>query len=87
VVYLDPETLLPIDFETHYLNLDYANKYDDPKWELLYNYRDVFSLSDLSPDNFMNYATRLLLEEEEAKEYLKRRTLGGPGIKLTEQMD
>ena len=49
VIYVDPLTMLPIDYETHALDLDYANKYDDPRWALLYNYRDTFNLIDLSP--------------------------------------
>jgi hypothetical protein len=30
IIYVDPETLLPIDFETHTFDLDYANKFDIP---------------------------------------------------------
>jgi hypothetical protein len=29
-MYVDPETMLPIDFETHVFDLDNANKYDKP---------------------------------------------------------
>lgn len=39
VMYVDPETKLPIDFETHTFDLDHANRYDQPKWDLKYNYR------------------------------------------------
>ena len=28
VVYVDPETMLPVDFETWSFDLDYANRYD-----------------------------------------------------------
>jgi hypothetical protein len=38
-MYVDRDTMLPIDFETHAFDLEYANKYDQPKWDLKYNYR------------------------------------------------
>jgi len=49
VIYVDPLTMLPIDYETHALDLDYANTHDDPRWSFLYSYRDTFNLRDLSP--------------------------------------
>ena len=30
VIYLDPETMLPLDYEVHYFNITNANKYDKP---------------------------------------------------------
>jgi hypothetical protein len=32
ILHVDPETMLPVDFETWSFDLDYANKYDAPKW-------------------------------------------------------
>ena len=58
VINVDPETLLPIDFETHTFDLDYANKFDFPIWSLKYNYRDHFNLNDLSPQSFFNLRRR-----------------------------
>jgi len=46
---LEPDSLIPVEYETWALNLDYANKYDLPKWELKYNYTDSFGMKDLSP--------------------------------------
>jgi len=49
VIYLDTETMLPLDYEIYVFNLDHANKFDEPLWQLKYNYRDFYSLEDLSP--------------------------------------
>jgi Acid sphingomyelin phosphodiesterase C-terminal region len=49
VAYLDSETLLPVDFETHYMNIEKANMLDRPEWELLYNYKETLNIKDLSP--------------------------------------
>ncbi len=49
VIYLDPETMLPLDYEIHYFNITTANELDKPKWDLKYDYRKMFDLRDLSP--------------------------------------
>ena len=49
VMYLDPDTMLPVDYEGHAFDLDHANKYDEPKWGKFYDHRDFYNLTDLSP--------------------------------------
>lgn len=49
VIYLDPDTLLPVDYESYALDLDHANDHDETIWFLKHNYRDLFNLNDLSP--------------------------------------
>jgi hypothetical protein len=39
ILYVDPETMLPVDYETWSFDLDYANKFDIPKWERRINWR------------------------------------------------
>ena len=39
VIKLDPETMVPLDYETHVFDLDHANKFDEPIWNLKYDYR------------------------------------------------
>lgn len=56
VVYLDPETLLPVDHETWAMDLDESNLKDTPIWELKYTYKDSYGLKDLSPESFWWYA-------------------------------
>ena len=49
VLYVDPETMLPVDFETWAFDLDYANKYDRAKWRRKLNWRETYNLKNLSP--------------------------------------
>lgn len=51
VVYLDPETMLPLDYEIHVFDLEYANLEDKPLWKLKYDYRPLFDMKDLSPES------------------------------------
>jgi hypothetical protein len=57
---------VPVEFETYAFNLDYANKYDIPQWELIYNYTDSYGLKDLSPQSFLDFANKMHYEEEAA---------------------
>ena len=61
VIYLDPDTMLPVDYESYYMDLTKANALPDtekPVWELKYNYRDYFNLEDLSPQSFYDHANQ-----------------------------
>ena len=49
VVYLDPDTMLPLNFETYAFDLDFANTHDLEKWDLMWNFKDTYNLTDLSP--------------------------------------
>ena len=75
--------MLPIDFETHTFDLDYANKFDIPIWGLKYNYRDHFNLNDLSPQSFFNLSNFIYQDEEVAKLYRNSRFMEGPGVNVT----
>lgn len=37
VIYLDPETMLPLDYENYVFELDHANEYDEPIWNMRFN--------------------------------------------------
>jgi len=63
VVYLDAETMLPIDYETHVFDLEHANKFDEPKWDLKYNYRTEYGIKDLSPASFFENSGKILYNE------------------------
>lgn len=80
VVYLDPETLLPVDLETYAFDLVHANKFDEPKWDLMYDYRKEYNMTDLSPDSFMKLSSDIFYKEEVAIEYMVHRYIGGPGV-------
>jgi len=44
ILYIDPVTMLPVQFETHAFDLDHANKYDEPKWDLKLNYTETYGM-------------------------------------------
>lgn len=56
VMTVDSRTMLPVELETHFLNITKANEEDDPQWEFHHKYTDFFGLKDLSPVSFMDYA-------------------------------
>lgn len=53
---VDTKTMLPVELETHYLNLTRANAEDNPIWELHHKYTEEFNMTDLSPNSIMKYA-------------------------------
>lgn len=56
VIYLDKETMLPIDYETYAFDLDHANEFDEPIWNRVYDYRQTYNLKDLSPQSFFDHS-------------------------------
>lgn len=67
IAYLDPVTLLPVDFETVAFDLDYANKHDSPKWDVAIDYRKAYGLKDMSPESFMEHSVKIYNDPEAAK--------------------
>lgn len=78
VLKMDSETLLPIDFETHNFELVHANKYDDPKWTVKFDYRTFFNLTDLSPRSFLEHAQHMYFNSTMSAQYRDFRLVGGP---------
>lgn len=54
LLYLDPETMLPVDLETYTFDLESANANDTPSWNLYMNVRDEYKMKDMSPESFKN---------------------------------
>ena len=79
VIYVDPVTVLPTNFETHAFDLEYANQHDEPKWDLKYNYIDEYNLPDMSPQSFMDHSNKIYQDEAAAIQYRTNRYVGGPG--------
>jgi hypothetical protein len=53
VAYVDPDTMLPVEYETWSFDLDHANKYDEPKWYKNFELKEFFGLENLSPSSLM----------------------------------
>jgi len=49
VMEMDPDTLIPVTFKTYSFDIKYANKFNDPKWEINYDFATTYRLPDLSP--------------------------------------
>jgi len=60
IVYMNKETAIPIDFETHHASIPDANLNDKAEWKRIYNYRDYFHLKNLSPYEFLKASERIL---------------------------
>jgi hypothetical protein len=56
VMTLDPELMIPLDYEVWAFDLEYANEYDQPKWYKKYNYKELFHIPNLSPKSFMDHS-------------------------------
>ena len=80
VMHLDPVTMLPVDFETYAFDLEHANKYDEPKWDLKYNYTQTYEMEDLSPQSFFAHSEKMYYNESVARQYRNHRYIDGPGV-------
>ena len=69
VIHLDPVTMLPVDFFTYAFDLDHANKYDEPRWNLEFNYTRDYDMPDLSPKSFFEHSNKIYYNEEVARQY------------------
>ena len=77
--------MLPVDLETYAFDLEHANKYDEPIWNLKYNYIDTYNLKDLSPNSFYEHSYRQIYKNVTAcTEYKNHRYIDGTGVNLTE---
>lgn len=85
VAYLDPETLLPVEFETHAFDLVNANKHDKPRWFRYLDYKKDYHLRDLSPDSFYAHSLKIYEDVDCARHYAKNRYVGGPGGGLVDE--
>ena len=78
VVYVDPVTMLPVEFLTYAFDLDYANKYDEPKWYLEFNYTRDYEMPDLSPKSFFEHSEQIYYNETIARQYRNQRNINSP---------
>lgn len=80
--------MLPIDYETYAFDLDHANEFDEPIWNLVYDYRKTYNLKDLSPQSFLDHSYfQIQRNETAAMEYRNHRFIDGPGVNLEDGCD
>lgn len=82
VVYLDPDTMRPVDYEIYAMDLDAANANDTINWYKFFDYRTGYNMTDLRPSNYMKIAERVLREHDVCKLYDYNRFVGGPTFVL-----
>ena len=75
VMYLDPDSMIPIEYEAWRFDLEFANKNNKPKWSKHYDYREYFGLPDLSPKSFMEFAEQIFRNETAAMLYKDHKDL------------
>lgn len=66
LIYIDPDLMIPVDYESWAFDLDKANSEDKPTWFRKYNYRDTYNLEDLSPRSFMDHSFGQIYRNETA---------------------
>lgn len=79
--------MVPVDFETYAFDLDHANKYDEPRWLLKYNYTQTYDMPDLSPKSFFAVSRQIYTNEEVAEKYRNHRYIDGPGANSNSTCD
>ena len=85
VMYLDKKTLLPVDYETYYFDLDRANSNleNKPEWKVHHSLRQTYNLKDLSPSSFLKYSAKILSDEKAAIKYRSNRFIGHLGYETS----
>jgi hypothetical protein len=64
VIYLDEETMLPINIETYYLDLELANANNDAtQWQVLHDYLSYYRLKDMSPSSMLDLSEKIFKYE------------------------
>ena len=70
VIDLDKATMLPINMYTYSIDLDEANTTGQPVWRKLHDYKETYTMTDLSPSSFKDLNLRVFAERALAKKVL-----------------
>lgn len=76
ILYLDPDTMLPVDMETYIFDLESANKNDAPQWNLYINVKDEYNMKDLSPASISNLSDSILADKDVCTKYKHNTKVG-----------
>lgn len=78
IMYLDPDTMLPVELETYAFDLDTANKNGTTNWNLYIDHRKEYNLPDMSPASYLNLSNSILADKEVCEKYKVNMYVGGP---------
>lgn len=73
---MDADTLIPVNLETYSFDLKHANEFNDPKWDLDYDFKKVYDLPDLSPKSFYKNAIKMGTDERTSQIFHNHMTRG-----------
>lgn len=62
VLYLDPDTMRPVEYEIYAFDMEQANKNNETKWFKYFDYKTGYNMTDLRPQNFFDLAQRIFHE-------------------------
>ena len=69
VLDLDAATMVPTNMHTFYIDVKEANAMGAPDWRELHDYKESYSMPDLSPSSFKDLAVRIFTDKELATEF------------------
>ena len=75
VLDIDTETLLPTNKYTYYTDVEKLDESGNITWSMLHDYKETYSMNDMSPSSFKDLAVRILLDPKIAttfKDNIKR---------------
>ena len=70
VIEYDKEFMVPINIETYFMNLTEANSGKEPEWKVLHDFKNEYSLKDLSPSSMLDFTQRMYQDSDLASQYL-----------------
>jgi len=79
---IDEETMLVVDIETYYFDIDQANA-GNPEWKPLHNILKDYGIKDASPASFQEFLDRVKVDEATALNLLKWNAKLGPSGQRT----
>ena len=78
VLDLDSATMLPTNMHTFYIDVEEANTVGYPQWRELHDYKESYSMPDLSPSSFKDLAVRIFTNKELASEFFRNERRQNP---------
>jgi hypothetical protein len=80
LITVDKETMLPTNYQIYAMDIEKANKYDAPLWDLSVDYKHDYDLDDIRPDAMYSLAERVRTDRSFAGlyKYHMARKVGAP---------
>ena len=66
---MDQETGLPVNVYVYSMDVEKANSEGTPTWELIYDYKSEYGLTDMSPRSMKGLSERFLTEQDTATKF------------------